>query len=92
MLETSKILAMTAAEKAELFANGARQMTEGRYAAAVALASLERTNGYLKLGFETVEDLGSKKGKLDRRDVTDILWVGRKLLDVPQLEKAADCC
>ena len=88
MLETSKILAMTAAEKATLVANGAKQMTEGRYAAAIALASLERSMGYLKLGFKTVKDLAKEMGELDDRDATDLLWVGRKLLSVPQLNEA----
>ena len=86
MLEISEIVGMTAFAKAELFAKGARQMTVGRHSAAIALASLERSNGYRELGFKTVEDLAAKLGRLEDRDVTELLWVGRKLLDRSRVE------
>jgi hypothetical protein len=86
------ILREKARDKANRFAKEARQMVEGRCAATIALAELERSKGYLDLGFESVRELAAALSELDARDVSEMLWVGRKLLDIPELEKAANCC
>ena len=88
MLEISDLVAMTAAKKADLFEAAARQMTEGRYDATITLASLQRSNGYLDLNCKTVEELAWKRGKLPYRDVIDMVRVGRKLLEIPELDLA----
>src|SRR4029453_15070865 len=88
MLESSDLVAMTAAKKADLFEAAARRMTEGRYDATIALASLQRSNGYLDLGCKTVEELAWKGGKLPYPGVIDMLRVGRKLLEIRELDLA----
>ena len=88
MLEISDLVAMTAAKKADLFEAAARRMTEDRYDATIILASLQRSNGYLDLHCKTVEELAWKRSKLPHRDVIDMLRVGRKLLDIPELDQA----
>src|SRR5687768_16485485 len=88
MLGTSEIVGMTVPAKADLFATGARQMIERRYEATIALASLARSNGYLEAGFKSVEELAAKTSDLEPREVSEMLWVGRKLLDFPEMDEA----
>ena len=88
MVGISDIEGMTAAEKADLFAAGARKLVEGRYQATITLAELRRSNGYLDLKCRTVEELAAKWSKLGPREVSEMLWAGRKLLEIPELNQA----
>src|SRR4029450_799338 len=82
------ILKKAAEDRVILFANGARKMVEGRCAATIALAELERSKGYFGLGFATVHKLAAERSALDPRGGRERVWVGRKLLDIPELKAA----
>src|SRR6185503_11928272 len=42
--------------------------------------------GLFDLGFATVQKLAAERSALDPREVSEMLWVGRKLLDIPELK------
>jgi hypothetical protein len=88
MLGTSKIIGMTGSEKADLFAKGARAMDEGRYVATLALASLARSQACRDLGYANLHALAAARTSLQPWEVTQMLWVGKKLLDHPELDEA----
>ena len=88
MLKTSEIVAMTTERKVELLAKAATQMLESRYAAAVALASLDQSGVWRDAGFRGMHEFAVKKSGLDPADVSTLLWVGRKLLILPELAES----
>ena len=88
ILPTAEIAAKTAQEKADLVKTGAKRMTESRYEVAIALALLGRSNGYLELGFETIEEFAAKEAGLEPGDWTQMLSVGRRALQFPEVDVA----
>jgi hypothetical protein len=88
MMATSKIVAMTNAQKADLVAKCAWRVVQGRYVGSIALASLENTLGYLELQFTSTEHLALVRTGLEPWEVGQMLRVGRKLLALPLLDEA----
>ena len=91
-MKTSEIVEMTTEAKVGLLAKAATGMLKSRYEAAVALASLDLSGAWRVARCRTVHEFAVAKSGLDPADVSTLLWVGRKLLLLPELEKAADCC
>src|SRR5512134_749736 len=88
ILPTSEIAGMTAQEQADLVEKRGAQMKESRYEAAISLALLKRSNGYAGLGFQSAEHLAEQKGRLEPRDWSQMLSVGGRALDHPELDAA----
>src|SRR5688572_20312109 len=88
ILPTSEIAGMSAQGKADLVEKRGTQMKESRYEAAISLALLKRSNQYAELGFQSAEHLASVKGRLEPRDWSQMLSVGTRALDFPELDAA----
>src|SRR5688500_8838906 len=88
ILETAEIAAKSAQEKADLVKTGARRMQESRYEVAIALALLARCNGYLQLGCKSIGEFAETKAGLEYRDWTQMLSVGRRALQFPEVDVA----
>ena len=88
ILPTSEIAAKTAQEKADLVKTGAKRMKESRYEAAIALALLARSNGFLELGCESIDEFAATKSGLEPGDWTQMLSVGRRALQFPEVDVA----
>ena len=63
-------------------------MKESRYETAIFLALLKRSNGYARLGFQSAEHLAAEKGRLEPRDWSQMLSVGGRALDYPEIDVA----
>jgi len=63
-------------------------MQESRYEAAIALALMARCNGYLQLGCKTIGEFAETKAGLEYRDWTQMLSVGRRALQFPEVDAA----
>src|SRR5688572_30811489 len=88
ILETAEIAAKSAQEKAALIKERSRRMQESRYEVAIALALLARCNGYLQLGCKTIGEFAETKAGLEYRDWTQMLSVGRRALQFPEVDVA----
>src|SRR5688572_29492762 len=63
-------------------------MQESRYEVAIALALLARCNGYLQLCCKTIGEFAETKAGLEYRDWTQMLSVGRRALQFPEVDVA----
>jgi 5-methylcytosine-specific restriction endonuclease McrA len=88
ILETAEIATKSAQEKADLVKESAGRMKESRYEAAIALALLARSSGYLELGCKTIEEFAAKKARLEQGDWTQMLSVGRRAVQFPEVDVA----
>src|SRR5688572_30748631 len=88
ILATSEIAAKSAQGKAELIAVNARRMKESRYEAAIAIALLERSSGFLELGCKSIDEFGAKMSGLEHRDWIQLLSVGRRAVRFPEVDAA----
>ena len=85
ILPTLEIAAMAAGAKADLVEKNTTELKERRYETAVTLALLKRANEYVELGFRSAEQLASAKG-LEPRDWSLMLAIGKRVLDLPELD------
>ncbi len=88
ILPTLEIAAKSTQEKADLIVERAKGMQESRYEAVIALSLLGRSNGYLELACKIIGEFAEKKAKLEYRDWTRMLSVGRRALEFPELDVA----
>jgi hypothetical protein len=76
-------------EKArELFVAGTLKEVTGRYEAIAGLMALAANAGYREFGYSSLEQFVRVEAGLSQRDLRDRLRVGRKLIEVPELDRA----